>query len=187
MRVNRGELERDPSSSPSGRPAGAPRAPDPFVGGGPALADFLARLSRAAASESTVLVLGESGTGKGRAAERLHRSSPRSAGPFVAASLVATSATLIESTLFGHERGAFTDAHKNRLGLFRRAQGGTLLLDGIDHLALLAARDERAFDRENVFPAFAGHIDGPFGDRRHSSLIPMLGDYRGDPLTGKLW
>ncbi|MEQ1893950.1 MAG: sigma-54 dependent transcriptional regulator [Planctomycetota bacterium] len=138
MRVNRGELERDPSSAPSGRPAGAPRAPDPFVGHSPALADFLERVGRAAASESTVLVLGESGTGKSRAAERLHRLSPRSAGPFVAASLVATSATLIESTLFGHERGAFTDAHKTRQGIFRRAHGGTVLLDGIDHLPLEA-------------------------------------------------
>jgi DNA-binding NtrC family response regulator len=123
---------------PSGGPAGRARAPDPFVGGGAALADFLGRLARAAASESTVLVVGESGTGKSGAAERLHRLSPRAAGPFVAASLVATSTTLIEATLFGHERGAFTDAHKARLGLFRRAEGGTILLDGIDHLPLEA-------------------------------------------------
>ena len=113
-----------------------PRPPDPFVGSGPALRDFLAGLGRAARSESTVLFQGESGTGKGQAARRLHRESPRSAGPFVAASLVATSPTLIEATLFGHERGAFTDAHRARLGLFRRAEGGTLLLDGIDHLPL---------------------------------------------------
>jgi len=111
---------------------------DPFVGSGAALRAFLTDLERAARSESTVLFLGESGTGKGQAALRLHRSSPRAAGPFVAASLVATSPTLIEATLFGHERGAFTDAHRARLGLFRRAHGGTLLLDGIDHLPLEA-------------------------------------------------
>ena len=138
MRVNRGELERDPSSAPSGRRPEALRTPDPFVGSGPALGDFLERVARAAASESTVLLQGESGTGKSRAAERLHRLSPRAAGPFVATSLVATSVTLIEATLFGHERGAFTDAHRARLGLFRRAEGGTVLLDGIDHLPLEA-------------------------------------------------
>ena len=137
MRVNRGDPEREPlPGSPPRRPT--PRAPDPFVGSGPALATFLAALERAARSESTVLVLGESGTGKSQAAARLHRASPRAAGPFVAASLVATSPTLIEATLFGHERGAFTDAHRQRLGLFRRAEGGTLLLDGIDHLPLEA-------------------------------------------------
>ena len=108
------------------------------MGSGAALKEFLGALGRAARSESTVLFLGESGTGKSQAAARLHRESPRAAGPFVAASLVATSPTLIEATLFGHERGAFTDAHRARLGLFRRAEGGTLLLDGIDHLPLEA-------------------------------------------------
>jgi len=100
------------------------------------LAAFLASLRRAAQSESTVLLTGESGTGKSRAAERLHAWSPRSAGPLVAVSLVATSSTLIEATLFGHERGAFTDAHKSRLGIFRRASGGTVVLDDIEHLPL---------------------------------------------------
>jgi DNA-binding NtrC family response regulator len=93
-------------------------------------------LDRAAASESTVLIMGESGSGKSRAALRLHRASPRAAGPFVGASLVATSSTLVEATLFGHERGAFTDAHKSRPGLFRRASGGTVLLDDVEHLPL---------------------------------------------------
>jgi len=83
-----------------------------------------------------VLLCGESGTGKSRAAERLHGWSARSAGPCVSASLVAASPTLIESTLFGHERGAFTDAHRGRSGLFRRAEGGTLVLDEVDHLPL---------------------------------------------------
>jgi len=100
------------------------------------VSDFLGRLRRAAQSESTVLLLGESGTGKARAAERVHAWSPRSAGPLVAASLVATSPTLIEATLFGHERGAFTDAHRERAGIFRRAQGGTVVLDGVEHLPL---------------------------------------------------
>ena len=111
-------------------------APDPFLGSCPALSEFLARLRRAAESDSTVLLVGESGSGKSRAAARLHGLSPRARGPFVAASLMATSSTLIEATLFGHERGAFTDAHKGRLGIFRRAHGGTVLLDDIEHLPL---------------------------------------------------
>jgi DNA-binding NtrC family response regulator len=98
--------------------------------------EFLARLRRAAESDSTVLIVGESGTGKARAAERLHRLGPRASGPLVAVSLVATSSTLVEGTLFGHERGAFTDAHRGRLGIFRRAQGGTVVLEDVEHLPL---------------------------------------------------
>jgi len=131
--VNRGELGREVHQEPGGGPE---LAPDPFVGNGPAVSEFLARLKRAAASDSTVLLTGESGSGKSRAAARLHRWSARARAPFVAAGLVATSSTLIEATLFGHERGAFTDAHKGRLGIFRRAHGGTVLLDDIEHLPL---------------------------------------------------
>jgi DNA-binding NtrC family response regulator len=98
--------------------------------------EFLERLRRASASESTVLLHGESGTGKSAAAARLHAWSARAAGPLVSVSLVATSPTLIEATLFGHERGAFTDAHRSRAGLFRRAQGGTVVLDDVEHLPL---------------------------------------------------
>ncbi|MSR62266.1 MAG: sigma-54-dependent Fis family transcriptional regulator [Planctomycetes bacterium] len=133
MAVNRGEIERDAKASSSGR---ADSAPDPFVGRSPALGEFLDQLRRAAESESTVLLCGESGTGKGRAAARVHAWSPRSAGPLVATSLVATSSSLIDATLFGHERGAFTDAHRARMGLFRRANGGTVVLDDIEHLPL---------------------------------------------------
>ncbi len=130
-------MGREPHREAGRTPAGDPDAgPDPFLGSSVVLRDFLAQLARAAASESTVLLSGESGCGKSRAAARLHRLSPRAAGPFVAASLVATSGSLIEATLFGHERGAFTDAHKGRLGLFRRAEGGTVLLDDIEHLPL---------------------------------------------------
>jgi DNA-binding NtrC family response regulator len=123
------ELERKLSRALS-------RGADPFLGNSAALNAFLSSLRRAASSEGTVLLTGESGTGKSRAAERLHAWSPRAAGPLVAVSLVATSSTLIEATLFGHERGAFTDAHKSRQGIFRRASGGTVVLDDIEHLPL---------------------------------------------------
>jgi two-component system, NtrC family, response regulator HydG len=131
--VNRGGSERGPDET---RARGTETAPDPFLGSSATLSEFLAQLRRAAASESTVLLTGESGTGKSRAAERLHAWSPRASGPLVAVSLVATSASLIDATLFGHERGAFTDAHRSRQGLFRRAHGGTVVLDGVEHLPL---------------------------------------------------
>ena len=133
MAVNRGESGREVQREPGRAQDGGF---DPFLGSSTALADFLTRLERAAQSESTVLLTGESGCGKSRAAARLHRRSARGSGPFVAVSLVATSGTLIEATLFGHERGAFTDAHKSRQGIFRRAHGGTVVLDDVEHLPL---------------------------------------------------
>jgi len=136
--VNRGDPDRrgqfQRAAGEVQRARGEFSTPDPFVGHSAALTAFLESLRRAARSESTVLLLGESGTGKGRAAERLHRWSPRASGPLVAVSLVATSPTLIEATLFGHERGAFTDASRARQGIFRRAHGGTVVLEGIEHL-----------------------------------------------------
>jgi DNA-binding NtrC family response regulator len=144
--VNRSRLDggseagaaRVPPESRTRASGAAPRTgpPDAFRGRSPVVAGFLERLGRAAASEATVLLTGESGCGKSSAAARLHRASPRARGPLVSASLVASSATLIESTLFGHERGAFTDAHRDRTGLFRRAEGGTLVLEEVDHLPL---------------------------------------------------
>ncbi len=95
---------------------------------------FEEQLRRVAASEATVLVTGESGSGKGRAARALHALGPRHDGPLVTVSLAALAPTLVESELFGHERGAFTDATSDRAGCFRRAHGGTLVLDDVDLL-----------------------------------------------------
>ena len=83
-------------------------------------------------SESTVLITGESGTGKEMIANLVHHSSSRRHRPFVAVSCAILSETLIESELFGHERGAFTNAIKERPGRFELADGGTLFLDDID-------------------------------------------------------
>ena len=95
---------------------------------------FSEALERAAASATTVLLTGESGTGKGLAAEILHAASERADGPLVRADLAALAPTLVEAALFGHERGAFTDAHRDRPGLFRQADLGTLVLDDVDLL-----------------------------------------------------
>jgi two-component system response regulator AtoC len=102
-----------------------------FVGRSEAALAVMALVRRAAGYPSTVLLTGESGTGKELLARALHDQSPRSAGPFVPINCAAIPDTLLESELFGHERGAFTGAERARPGLFERADGGTLLLDEI--------------------------------------------------------
>ncbi len=107
-----------------------------FVGQSGAFLDSVERASRAAALNRPVLVIGERGTGKELVAERLHRLSPRWAGPLVTMNCAALAETLIEAELFGHEAGAFTGATRARAGRFEEADGGTLFLD---ELATLSA------------------------------------------------
>jgi DNA-binding NtrC family response regulator len=115
--------------------------------------DVYSILERAAQSDATVLVSGESGTGKEVAARTLHRLSRRRAAPFLCVNCAALSAGLLESELFGHERGAFTGADRMRKGRFELADGGTLLLDEVSEIdpalqaKLLRVLQERAFER----------------------------------------
>lgn len=105
-----------------------------LVGRDPRLLRVLEVAGRVAATDASVLILGESGTGKELVAEALHRNSARRAGPFVKVNLGGVPASLFESEIFGHTRGAFTDAKQDRKGRFEMAQGGTIFLDELGEL-----------------------------------------------------
>ncbi|HEY0763048.1 MAG TPA: sigma-54 dependent transcriptional regulator [Pyrinomonadaceae bacterium] len=137
-----------------------------IVGESPAMKKMLALAAKVAESEvSSVLLQGESGTGKDLVAKAIHYGSQRSEGPFVAVNCAALPATLIESELFGYEKGAFTDAKARKEGLFEQAEGGTLLLDEIGELELsLQAKLLRVLE-EGAFRRVGGLKDIPLDVR----------------------
>jgi DNA-binding NtrC family response regulator len=102
-----------------------------LVGSGPAMKKLMAQIDRVAASETRVCILGETGTGKELVARAIHEKSPRREHPFITLNCAAVPAELIESELFGHEKGAFTGAAGKHIGKFEQADGGTLFLDEI--------------------------------------------------------
>jgi DNA-binding NtrC family response regulator len=118
-----------------------------------AMKEVLGTVARIAGSTASVLLTGESGTGKELIARSIHYNSPRARAPFVAVNLAAVPETLIESELFGHKRGAFTDARTDRIGLFAEADGGSIFLDEIGELALpLQAKLLRVLQEQEVRP-----------------------------------
>ncbi|MEE3214794.1 MAG: nitrogen regulation protein NR(I), partial [Pseudomonadota bacterium] len=114
------------------RPVSVPEGLDAeIIGEAPAMQEVFRAIGRLAHSHITVLINGESGTGKERVARALHQHSPRAGNPFIALNMAAIPRDLIESELFGHEKGAFTGASASRQGRFEQANGGTLFLDEI--------------------------------------------------------
>jgi two-component system, NtrC family, response regulator HydG len=125
----------------------------PLIHSDPEMRRILDLAGRVAASDANVLITGESGTGKSLLAETIHWQSPRAAGPFVTVACANISEEMLESDLFGHEKGAFTGAESRRIGKFEQAQGGTLFLDEVSELSprlqgkLLRVVQERCFER----------------------------------------
>jgi two-component system nitrogen regulation response regulator GlnG len=141
-------LEHEPLSPPEATPE--------IIGAAPAMQEVFRAIARLARSHITVLINGESGTGKELVARALHRHSPRAAKPFIALNMAAIPRDLLESELFGHERGAFTGAQARRAGRFEQADGGTLFLDEIgDMPAELQTRLLRVLADGEFFPVGA--------------------------------
>jgi DNA-binding NtrC family response regulator len=128
-------------------------APAGLVGASTAIRRVLRQVSLVAPTRTTVLLLGETGTGKERLAQAIHEGSPRRHGPFVAVNCAALAETILESELFGHEKGAFSGAHARREGRFKLADHGTIFLDEIGEVSpamqvkLLRVLQERRFER----------------------------------------
>ena len=142
------------SALAGGAPGGAAAGSfEGMVGRHPEMARIYQLVTQIATTPATVLITGESGTGKELVARAIHRRSERSGGPFVAINVAAIPDTLVESELFGHEKGAFTGAHARKLGKFELAHGGTVFLDEIGCLRpdlqakLLRALQEREIER----------------------------------------
>ncbi|MEO1203207.1 MAG: sigma 54-interacting transcriptional regulator, partial [Pseudomonadota bacterium] len=127
----RSDGEHDPTES-----NGRHRAIPSLIGEAPAMQEVFRSIGRLAGSSMNVLITGESGTGKELVARALHEHSPRKDQPFVALNTSAIAAELLESELFGHEKGAFTGADSRRIGRFEQANGGTLFLDEIGDMSL---------------------------------------------------
>ena len=141
------------------------RGPSELIGTSEAIARLKDMIERVADADASVLITGESGTGKELVARALHTRGRRSNGPFVAINCAAMPETLLESELFGHARGAFTDARAARTGLFVQANGGTLFLDEIGELPLgLQPKLLRALQERKVRP-LGGDGEVPFDAR----------------------
>jgi two-component system, NtrC family, response regulator AtoC len=145
---------RERSDEEAGDPADQQPEPEPdLVGQSAAMREVFKAIGRAAATDAAVLIVGESGTGKELVAAALHRHSDRAAGPFVRVNCGALPEGLIESELFGHERGAFTGADRQKPGRFERAAGGTIFLDEVGELPqsaqakILRVLQQREFER----------------------------------------
>ncbi len=170
--------------APVFEPPGAP----PIVGAHPRLKAALRLLERVAPTDSTVLLTGESGTGKELFARALHAVSARASGPFVAVNCAAIPETLVETELFGHEKGAFTGADRRRSGRFELARGGTLFLDEIGELPLavqakvLRVLDDQGFERVGGGATLRADVRVVAATNRDLDEMAAAGAFRSDLL-----
>ncbi|MBC8131407.1 MAG: sigma-54-dependent Fis family transcriptional regulator [Deltaproteobacteria bacterium] len=158
----------------------------PLSFGSPAMQTVEQVLRKVAPTEATVLLLGESGTGKEVAARAVHRWSQRATGPFVAVNCAALAASLLESELFGHEKGAFTGAHARQRGRLELADGGTFFLDEVGELAidlqakLLRVLQERRFERVGGSQTVLANVRWIAATNRDLSHMVKAGGFRED-------
>jgi DNA-binding NtrC family response regulator len=157
-----------------------------IIGESPAMKEVFEVVQQVAPTRATVLIGGESGTGKELIAKALHQLSPRAKQPFVTVHCAALAPTLLESELFGHEKGAFTGAHERRIGRFEQAQGGTLFLDEIGEIdaaiqvKLLRFLGERTFERVGSNKTLTADIRLVAATNKNLEELVKAGKFRED-------
>jgi DNA-binding NtrC family response regulator len=157
-----------------------------IIGESPAMKEIFDVVQQVAPTRATILVGGESGTGKELIAKAIHQLSPRAKQPFVTVHCAALAPTLLESELFGHERGAFTGAHERRIGRFEQAQGGTLFLDEIGEIdatiqvKLLRFLGERTFERVGSNKTLTADVRLVAATNKHLDELVKAGKFRED-------
>jgi two-component system, NtrC family, response regulator AtoC len=158
-----------------------------IIGESPAIKEILEKVKQVAPARSaTVLILGESGTGKELIAKAIHQLSPRAKQPLVTVHCAALSSTLLESELFGHEKGAFTGAHERRIGRFEEANGGTLFLDEIGEIdsstqvKLLRFLGERTFERVGSNKTLSSDVRLITATNQNLAEMVRAGEFRED-------
>lgn len=162
------------------------RGAPPLSFGDPAMTPLLDAVQKVARTTASVLLLGESGTGKSLVARAIHEASPRAHGPFVAVNCAALPTNLIESELFGHEKGAFTGAHAQRRGRIELAEGGTFFLDEIGELStelqakLLRVVEERQFERVGGTRTMHAEVRWVAATHRDLRIAIQQGQFRQD-------
>lgn len=157
-----------------------------IVGESPVMKEVFDVVQQVAPTRATVLLLGESGTGKELIAKAIHQLSPRAKQPMVTVHCAALSPTLLESELFGHERGSFTGAHERRIGRFEQAQGGTLFLDEIGEIdatiqiKLLRFLGERSFERVGSSKTISSDVRLVAATNKNLEELVKAGKFRED-------
>ncbi|MBI5774943.1 MAG: sigma-54-dependent Fis family transcriptional regulator [Verrucomicrobia bacterium] len=157
-----------------------------IIGEAPVMKEIFEIVQQVAPARASVLILGESGTGKELIAKAIHQLSPRARAPLITVHCAALAPTLLESELFGHERGAFTGAHERRIGRFEQAQGGTLFLDEIGEIdasiqiKLLRFLGERTFERVGSNKTLTADVRLIAATNKNLAALVKAGTFRDD-------